>query len=82
MPEDKAASMIEFIRKLIEEVEVLASIADKREYVIERCLDLFDEYFVPIDLPGPDGVIDPLIRAAIEPIVGRIYDEIIKKLKG
>jgi hypothetical protein len=53
---------------------------NKREFLIDRAESLFDEVVEPIDLPGPDPVIDPLLRAAIRPLVGRVYDEAIKKL--
>ena len=77
-----AATVNDFVRLLVEEIDYFISAQDKRGYVIARCLELFDEYFAPVDLPGPDAVIDPLLRAAIGPVVGRIYDEILKKLKG
>jgi len=73
--------MNDFIRAVVEEVDQFTSCADRREYVIFRCEELFDEYFVPVDLPGPDTVIDPLLRTAVRPVVGRIYDEILKKIK-
>lgn len=41
----------------------------------------FDKYVEPIDIPGPDVVIDPILRAAIGPVVGAVYDGIIKELK-
>lgn len=72
--------MQDLIREITKEINWFLNAEDKREYVIERCLELFDEYFVPIDLPGPDQIIDPLLRAAIRPLIGRIYDEILKKL--
>jgi hypothetical protein len=56
--------------------------ADKREYLITRAEKLFDEVVAPMDLPGPDQVIDPLLRAAVRPLVGRVYDELIKKLEA
>lgn len=73
--------MQDLIRRLTEEINSFIEAGDKREYAIERCEELFDEHFVPIDLPGPDAVIDPLLRAAIRPVVGRIYGEILKKIQ-
>ena len=73
--------MNDFIRAVVEEIEGFVSVADRREYVIARCEELFDEYFVPVDLPGPDALIDPLLRTAVRPVVGQIYDEILKKIK-
>ena len=65
-------------------VEIAAFIGatDKREYLITRSEKLFDEVVEPVDLPGPDKIVDPLLRAAIRPLVGRVYDEAIKKLEA
>ncbi len=41
----------------------------------------FDKWIEPIDLPGPDIVYDPMLRKAVSPIVGAVYDAIIKALK-
>lgn len=43
---------------------------------------LFDQVIEPIDLPGPDQIVDPLLRAAIRPLVSRVYDEVLKKLEA
>ena len=73
--------MQDLIREIVEEIEVFLDSTQRREYVILRSHFLFDKYFAPIDLPGPDQVIDPLLRMSIRPVVGRIYDEILKKLE-
>ncbi len=73
--------MNDFVRAVVREANYFVISPDRREYAIVRCEELFDEYFVPIDLPGPDAVIDPLLRTAVRPVVGRIYDEILKKIK-
>jgi hypothetical protein len=57
------------------------SAADKREYLITCAEKLFDQVIGKVDLPGPDQIIDPLLRAAVRPLVGRVYDELIKKLE-
>ena len=41
----------------------------------------FDKYVEPVDLPGPDTVLDPILRQAVGPIVGAVYDGILKELK-
>ena len=74
--------MNEFVRAIVKEIDFfLNAMHDRREYTILRCEELFDEYFVPVDLPGPDAIIDPVLRAAVRPVVGRIYDGILKKIK-
>ena len=39
----------------------------------------FDKFVAPIDLPGPDALIDPLLRKMIAPVVSAIYDAIVAK---
>jgi len=73
--------MNDLIRAVVEELDQFTSAVDRREYVIFRCEELFDEYFAPVDLPGPDAIIDPLLRTAVRPVIGQIYDEILKKIK-
>ena len=63
------------------EVSAFLGATDKREYLITRAETLFDELVAPIDLPGPDMVVDPVLRAVIRPLVGRVYDELVKKLE-
>lgn len=63
------------------EVAAFLGATDKREHLIARAETLFDELVAPIDLPGPDMVVDPVLRAVIRPLVGRVYDELVKKLE-
>jgi len=63
------------------ELSAFLDAADRREYLINRAEQLFDEFVAPVDLPGPDAVIDPVLRATIRPLVGRVYDEVLRKLE-
>ena len=63
------------------ELSAFLSATDKREHLITRAEKLFDDLVEPIDLPGPDVVIDPVLRVTIRPLVGRVYDEVIRKLE-
>jgi len=63
------------------EVSAFLAATDKREWLITRAEKLFDELVEPIDLPGPDVIIDPVLRAVIRPLVGRVYDEVVRKLE-
>ena len=64
------------------ELSAFLAATDKREYLITRAERLFDELVEPIDLPGPDAVIDPVLRVTIRPLVGRVYDEVLRKLEA
>ena len=63
------------------ELSCFLNATDKREHLIVRAEKLFDEVVEPMDLPGPDRIIDPVLRTTIRPLVGRIYDEAIRKLE-
>jgi hypothetical protein len=63
------------------EISAFLEAKDKRGYLIVRAEKLFDQFVEPVDLPGPDRLIDPVLRAVIRPLVGRVYDEVIKKLE-
>ena len=73
--------MQDLLSILSAEVSAFLAAQDKREYLIARAEKFFDEVVQPIDLPGPDVVVDPVLRAVIRPLVGRVYDELIKKLE-
>ena len=74
--------MHEILKKFVIELKNLA--ADKeevREWLIVRAEHYFDEYFVKINLPGPDVLLDPILRATIRPLLGRLYDEFFSNLE-
>jgi len=73
--------MPDLLPALSAEISAFLSAKDKREHLIVRAEKLFDEVIEPIDLPGPDRVIDPVLRAVIRPLVSRVYDELAKKLE-
>ena len=77
-----AKAMQDLTSILSTEIAAFIGARDKREYLIARSEKLFDEVVEPIDLPGPDKIVDPLLRAAVRPLVGRVYDEMLKKLEA
>ncbi len=85
MPEKQAVNpsdILKIVTLITEEARNFIGSSNKREHFIVRCEELFDVYLAPIDLPGPDRIIDPLIRSAIRPVAGRLYDEILKKINS
>lgn len=72
--------MSDALELLAAEIAAFLRVADKREHLIEAAEKLFDQVVEPIDLPGPDRLVDPVLRAAIRPLVGRLYDAIVAKL--
>ena len=77
-----AQAMQDFVMLLSAELAAFVSAKDKREHLITSAERLFDQVIEPVDLPGPDKIVDPLLRAAIRPLVGRVYDELLKKLEA
>ena len=73
--------MPDLIALLSGEISGFFLASDRREYLITRAESLFDQVIEPIELPGPDQIIDLLLRAAVRPLVGRLYDELVKKLE-
>ena len=64
------------------ELAAFLAAADKREHLITRAEAVFDELVEPVDLPGPDVIFDPVLRTVIRPLVGRLYDELLKQLEA
>ena len=71
--------MPDLLPALSAEISAFLSAKDKREHLIVRAEKLFDEVIEPVDLPGPDRIVDPLLRSvnpsreADEPC-GRVFD--------
>ncbi len=67
------------LQKILEvaqnELAGLTESPDQRTYLIDRALVAFDRHFEPLDVPGPDVVIDPALRAMIPGLVGALYDQ-------
>ena len=67
---------------LLAELSAFQNAVDKREHLIQRCEYCFDQLVEPMDLPGPDRVVDPGLRSTIRPLVGRLFDEAVRKLES
>ena len=65
---------------LLAEIKRLDDSIDISAYLATQLEELFDQHVKPIDLPGPDAIIDPLLRAAIRPLVKRLYDQLIAQI--
>jgi len=49
------------------------------ELVIDAAQEIYDEHIVPLDLPGPDRVLDPLVRRVIIPnLIHGVHDYFAK----
>lgn len=50
---------------------------EKRALVVEAAELWWSEDLEPLDMPGPDAIFDPIIRAAIPGIVGALVDAFV-----
>ena len=63
------------------ELTTIIDAKEKREQLIASAEKLFDQVIEPLDVPNPDRAMDPGFRAVVRPMVGRLYDESVKKLE-
>ena len=63
------------------ELTTIFDATEKREQLIASAEKLFDQVIEPLDVPSPDRAMDPVFRAVVRPLVGRLYDETVKKLE-
>ena len=73
--------MQELMTVLSTELTTIINARKKREQLIASAEKLFDQVIEPLDLPSPKRVMDPVFRAVVRPLVGRLYDETVKKLE-
>lgn len=55
--------------------------AEKKEAVLEAIYNFYDQVIVPMDAPGPDVLVDPLLRSVILPIYSYVIDTIVTALE-
>ena len=63
------------------ELTTILDAKEKREQLIASAEKLFDQVIEPLDVPSPDRSTDPVFRAVVRPLVGRLYDESVKRLE-
>ena len=66
---------------LLTELTTIIDAKEKREQLIASAEKLFDQVIEPLDFPSPDRSMDPVFRAVVRPLVGRLFDESVKKLE-
>jgi len=55
--------------------------AGRRDEFILIVDELYDRFVKPMNLPGPDMVLDPIIRTAILAVAANGYDQFLNHLK-
>lgn len=51
----------------------------KKEDFLKLVADMYDKFVLPIDLPGPDVVLDPLLKQIILNQSERLYDKLFNQ---
>lgn len=75
--------VIGFIGDLVQLVQSTGADNDaKREAVLAAVAEFYDRVIAPLDLPGPDVVIDPILRVAVLKLADWSIDGIVALLKS
>lgn len=53
-----------------------------REEFLKLVGEAYDKYVLPLDLPGPDPLLDPLLKQMCLVAAGRLYDKVINPPTG
>jgi hypothetical protein len=51
-----------------------------RETLLLRIGERYDTKILPLDLPGPDSIIDPILRRKALDVAGELYDLIVARI--
>lgn len=51
----------------------------KKEDLLKLVGEMYDKYILPIDLPGPDVVLDPLLKQIVLNQAAKLYDQFFKQ---
>ena len=51
----------------------------KKEDVLKLVGEMYDKYVLPIDLPGPDVVLDALLKQIVINQASKLYDQFFKR---
>lgn len=84
-PDTKAvfAQVIGFVGDLVQLVQSTGADGQaKREAVLAAVGEFYDRVIAPIDLPGPDVVLDPVLRVAVLKLADWSIDGIVALLKS
>ena len=64
------------IRDALSKVDVSAL---PKEDFLELVDSAYDQFILPIDLPGPDPIIDPLVKGIVLNFASKAYDRLAAK---
>lgn len=70
------------VQELLKKLVLLILEGIGKEAAVEMVMNLYDEHVAPIDLPGPDAILDPAIRGVLAVAVPLLYDAMIDSLRN
>lgn len=65
------------IKKVLESSDLTGL---SREDFLKAVASAYDKFVLPIDLPGPDAILDPLLKQVLLTYSGRAYDKFMEAL--
>ena len=69
------------VQELLKKLALMVLEGIGKEAAVKLVMDLYDEHVAPIDLPGPDAILDPAIRGVLVVAVPLLYDAIVDSLR-
>lgn len=69
----------ELFEIVVDEWAAFQAAEDKRAFCVDRSAELYKIWIQPIDMPGPDYILDPLVKAMVQLAVGHFYDTLAAK---
>jgi len=70
------------VTRITLEIEAFLGAPDRRVYLLDRLDVFYTQTIQPLDLPGPDRVIDPMLRASLLWVAGTTFDAIAKAVEN
>ncbi len=76
MPERKLGAITDwFMAKIKKALEASDLSGLSREDFLAAVGSAYDKFVLPIDLPGPDTILDPILKQLVLTLAGRMYDK-------
>ncbi len=70
----------EFVNRIRDSIVPSDLVGTTKEKFLSIVDGLYDKFVLPLDLPGPDAFLDPLLKDLVRAACGRLYDSLIAQL--
>lgn len=76
MPERKLGAITDwFMAKIKKSLESTDLATLSKEAFLQAVGNAYDKFVLPMDLPGPDSILDPILKQLLLTLAGRLYDK-------